>query len=90
MKKYFKMKYEQWLMRLFDWVCKKLIKTGNEWVIEYPCEEKIYKLEDKLMDLEDKLMDEVRRNDQLEYHLLDKFDQIHELENKLDWYENHN
>lgn len=79
-KAYMEMKYEQWLMRLFDCVCNRLKNTRSEWYIEFSNREKIYKLEDDLMDCE------IRCN-QLEYYLIEADDRIEELENALAFYE---
>ena len=77
MKSYLLMKYEQFLMRLFDRVCKLLSKTGNNW---YPKYVLCWDLEDKIMELEREIND-------LETANIFLHDRIDELEEALCFYE---
>ena len=77
MKSYIKMKYEQFLMRLFDSVIKLLSKTRSYW---YPKHILCYDLEEKIDDLEQKI-------DELEMANLRLYQENDELKEKLDFYE---
>lgn len=79
-KAFIEMKYEQWLMRLYDWVCNRLKNTRSEWYIGFSNRVEIYKLEDDLADCE-------RRCNQLEYYLIDADDRIEKLRSALAFYE---
>lgn len=73
---YITMKYEQFLMRCFDRVCKLLSKTRSDWYPEYvivgdrinELENKIYELEEENMQLRTELSDAEEKELQMELY----------------------
>ena len=57
MRSYLRMKYEMFLMNLYDFVVKLLSKTRCDWYPKEPYQDEIDKLQDKVWELEDKLME---------------------------------
>lgn len=81
MKGYFRMKYEQFLMRLFDKIVNLISKTRVAW---YP-EDQIKK--DQIEQLEDRIHDLESENDKMFYHLIVAEERVEELSKKLYYYE---
>lgn len=92
MKSFLRMKYEQFLMRLFDRILKAMRKTNVDWypkhVLCKDLEEKIRKKDLEICDLWDQIHDRDVENDHLNYQLLFLDDRVEGLEKKLDKYEN--
>lgn len=90
MKSYLRMKYEMFLMNLYDFVVKLLSKTGFDWYPKEPYQDEIDKLQDKVWELEDKLMDTKmeyeREFDSYEYWYEVQEDQIERLWQWLEFY----
>lgn len=87
---YLRMKYEMFLMNLYDFVVKLLSKTGFDWYPKEPYQDEIDKLQDKVWELEDKLMDTKmeyeRQFDSYEYWYEAQEDQIERLWQWLEFY----
>jgi len=81
MKGYFRMKYEQFLMRLFDKIVNLISKTRVAW---YP-EDQIKK--DQIEQLEDRIHDLESENDKMFYYLTVAEERVEELSKKLYYYE---
>ena len=84
MKSYIRMKYEQFLCRLFDRVCDLLFKTRMDW---YPKHRLCQKEQDRIYQLEDKIFELEEENFRLEYHMIDKDEEIETLCDILYYYE---
>ena len=76
---FFKMKYQQWLMRRVD--------DDLEWYVNDRVDEKTRELQNKVFDLECKLHDYYIRSDSLEMALIDADTKIEELTERLEVYE---
>lgn len=81
-KSFFKMKYEMFLMRLFDRIYELLRKTRSDWYPRYV----VYERED-VDKWFDKWVDAERRADSYEIQLIRKDEYIYHLEERLDFYE---
>lgn len=83
MKRFIGMKYEQWLMRLFDWVVERLNKT-MPWYPSFSigADKKIEELEKQVWDLEDEIAHLIDVNENLE---AENF----RLDEENDWYRHH-
>lgn len=91
MKSFLRMKYEQFLMRLFDRILEAIKKTNVNWypkhVLCEDLEEKISKKDLEICDLWDKIHDRDVEIDHLNYQLLFLDDRIEGLEKELNKYE---
>lgn len=76
---FFKMKYQQWLMRRVD--------DDLEWYVNSCVDEKTQELQNKVFELEIKLHEYDIRNDSLEMALIDADNRIEELAARLEVYE---
>ena len=76
---FFKMKYQQWLMRRAD--------SDLTWYVNDCVDEKTRELKDKVFELELKLHDYDIRNDSLEMALIDADNKIEELATRVEVYE---
>lgn len=90
MRSYLRMKYEMFLMNLYDFVVKLLSKTGFDWYPKEQYQDEIDKLQDKVWELEDKLMDTKmeyeREFDSYEYWYEVQEDRIERLWQWLEFY----
>lgn len=81
MKSYFRMKYEQLMMRMFDRIVKIMIKDPNlEWYVYRACRKKIEKLEWAIYERDKEI-------DKLYSEILNQYEQIVQLEEELEFYE---
>lgn len=76
---FFKMKYQQWLMRRVD--------KDLKWYVDDCIDRSTQELQNKVFDLECKLHDYDTRNDILEMALIDADNRIEELASRLEVYE---
>ena len=90
MRSYLRMKYEMFLMDLYDFVVKLLAKTRCDWYPKEPYQDEIDKLQDKVWELEEKLMDTKmeyeREFDSYEYWYEVQEDRIERLWQWLEFY----
>ena len=90
MRSYLRMKYEMFLMNLYDFVVKLLSKSRLDWYPKEPYQDEIDKLQDKVWELEDKLMDTKmeyeREFDSYEYWYEVQEDRIERLWQWLEFY----
>ena len=91
MKSFLIMKYEMFLMRLYDFVVQLLLKTRCDWYPKSFYQREIDELQDKVWDLEEKKLDMEmeyeRKINQYEYWLEVKEDEAADLWKKLEKYE---
>lgn len=83
MKSYLRMKYEMFLMRLYDFVVKLLSKTRCDWYPKEPYQDEIDKLQDKVWELEDKVweLEEKLMDTKMEYEReFDSYEYWHEVQ----------
>lgn len=86
MYKYLKMKYEQFLMRHFDFICKQLAKTDMEWYPKFALnvEEQINNLELKILDLEERMISKDEEIFNLKAEMFMKDEEIFRMNEEID------